>query len=153
MCLKSSLCGASCRLCCLCYWLSCILCPCSCTYSAMGMQLPYSYSKLQLSVLVTCGWLFLIMHVLWFVMIDLTLLVQLKVLCVYKVEKISCNICPNVLADRGLNHMMLRFLSLWVFVLHVTCTPAYGRNRCVLMRFDILVLYHGMIEINEINNS
>ena len=33
--------------------------------------------RLQLSALMACGWLFLIMRVLWFVIIDLTLFTQL----------------------------------------------------------------------------
>ena len=43
MCLKSCLCSVSCRLCCMYWWLPCILYLCSCTCFVVDM-FPYSYS-------------------------------------------------------------------------------------------------------------
>ena len=46
------------------------------------------FLQLQFSSLMSCGWLFLIMRVLWLVIIDLTLLMQLTNLNCVPVENV-----------------------------------------------------------------
>ena len=84
------------------------------------------FLQLQFSALMSCGWLFLIMRVLWLVIIDLTLLMQLYIT---DLENL-CNLLPigkyvstcfrklramfvlTFLLNGGLNQMMLRCLFL-----------------------------------------
>ena len=63
------------------------------------------FLQLQLAVLVTCGWLFLIMRALCFEIMFLTCSVENFVqfvasgkVCVHEVEKIARDVCLNVFA-------------------------------------------------------
>ena len=87
------------------------------------------FLQLQLAVVVTCGWLFLIIRVLCFEIMFLTIhatvanlnsvsvenfvqFVASGKVCVHEVEKIACDVCLNVFARGGLNQMKERCLFL-----------------------------------------
>ena len=105
------------------------------------------FLQLQFSALMSCGWLFLIMPVLWLVIIDLTLLMQLKLTLTVFLFKILCNLLPigkyvstslrklramfilTFLLNGGLNQMMLLCLHVPAWLpcyMHVACIPACG---------------------------
>ena len=89
---------------------------------------PNLFLQLQFSTLISCGWLFLIICVVWPVIIDLTLLMQLQLTLTVFLLKILCNLLPigkcvctslrklramfvlTFLLNGGLNQMMLRYL-------------------------------------------
>ena len=105
------------------------------------------FLQLQLVVLVTCGWLFLIMRVLCFEIMFLTLFMQLKLtLTVFRL-KILCNLWPAgkcvstrsrklramfvlmFLLNGGLNQMILRCL---LPMPHVTHQSRRNRQRNII---------------------
>ena len=95
------------------------------------------FLQLQLSVLMFCDWLLLIMRVLCLVIVDLTLLMQLQLTLTVFLLKILCNLWPTgkcvstrlrklraifvltFLQNGGLNQMMLR--CLFLRCLRVSC--------------------------------
>ena len=84
MCLKSCLCSVSCRFCCMPFVLMHLFCS---GHVSLFLQL-------QLAVLMTCGWLFLIVCVLCFEIMFLTLFMQLWLtLTVFRLKTL-CNLWP-----------------------------------------------------------
>ena len=132
--LKSCLCSVSCRLCCLYWWLPCILYLCPCTCFVVDM-FPYSYST---TGCVNDLWLALTNYaciMFWDYVLNVfhateqTLTVfRLKILCNLwpagkcvstRLRKLRAMFVLTFLLKRGLNQMMLRclFLRDWC----VTC--------------------------------
>ena len=89
------------------------------------------FLQLQLSALMFCDWLFLIMRVLWLVIINLTLLMHLQLTLTEFLSKILCNLWPT---GKCVSTRLRKLRAMFVLMFLLNGGPNQMMLRCLFLR-------------------